>query len=225
MSNQSISPSSQQTSVSQTQNTGTIVEQKSKSLIEELLFEYGELRKEILQNDILTSEILQRTIIATGAVAGFAFSQNFDLRLKAILFIFTAIVCLIGISQNIDRLRSTNVIASYIKTYIEPQIHVSWETKLAKFRNKAQKNYGLEFISSQQAAYALLVFGNCAFSFYIVKGLDFSNMTFSAFDFFMYAALLGIIIRLIYLLIQHKKANFEQRDHFDTIWQDVTNEN
>ena len=63
---------------------------------EELLFEYAELRKEILQNDNLSLQILNLVVLITSGIVGVSFSQTFDDNIKSTLFLFAALICLIG---------------------------------------------------------------------------------------------------------------------------------
>src|SRR5207249_3739353 len=97
---------------------------------EGLRFAYDQLRKEILQNDIITIQILGFILIFTGALIGFAASAVMKdaFFMKAILFLFAEGIAFIGMLQAIDRGRSTILVGSYLRIFHEPYMeYMQWE--------------------------------------------------------------------------------------------------
>lgn len=133
---------------------------------EELLFEYDQLRKEILHNDTLTIQILGGIVLLAGALMSVAFSEAVtDLWVKGFLFFLVQLIACIGVWQTIDRGRSTYVIASYLRIFVEPKVKdPQWETRLHEFRKRSAKidtsqKYG-EFINYQMLTYLFLIIIN-----------------------------------------------------------------
>jgi drug/metabolite transporter (DMT)-like permease len=110
----------------------------------ELLFQYERLREEILHNDALAFQILGATIVLVTAIFGVIFSQAvFDAKGKGFLFAVADAVAIIGMFQGVDRQRSTFLIASYLRHFIEPHMsHVRWETRLLRFRQLSSRKSG-----------------------------------------------------------------------------------
>jgi len=177
---------------------------------DQLLFEYEELRKEILQNDLLSLQIMNLVLLITGGVAGFVFSQSFENSLKAALFFFAALLGLVGMAQNIDRLRSTNVIGMYLKIFLEPRLRIKWETRLTNFRSLMTSSYGLELISSQRVVYTFLVLGDCAFGIYYATGGQLNQLVFSTMNLIWVGIFAIIVISLLYQWLQYGFANSSQ---------------
>jgi hypothetical protein len=130
---------------------------------DERMFEYDQLRKEILHNDTLTMQILGGVVVVASALMSVAFGINVqNLLIKGLLFFFAEIIAIIGLGQTIDRERSTFIIASYLRTFIEPNTTgIKWESRLREFRTRshaksALPSYG-EFINYQRFTYLFLI--------------------------------------------------------------------
>jgi hypothetical protein len=106
---------------------------------EELRFAYDQLRKEILHNDVITIQILGFFIVFTGVVIGFSSSASLEhaFFMKAALFFSAECITFIGLLQGIDRGRSTCIMGSYLRVFVEPYMrHMRWEIRLQEFRRR-----------------------------------------------------------------------------------------
>lgn len=194
--------------------------------LKELLLEHDQLRKEILHNEVLNTQILTATLIVVSALMGFAFSETIpDLTVKGILFFIAEIVALIGILQSTDRGRITFMIASYLRTFTEPQLRqLKWETRLMDFRQHSpRQGYG-EFIANNLWIYMLIAIANFGLGgWHILQGFQGS------------IGLYGIIVFLVlWLLItiwlvwtgwsRYNQYVFKHRETFDPIWAKIRDE-
>jgi hypothetical protein len=197
--------------------------QEQKSTPEELKFEYDQLRKEIMQNDLLTVQVMAGIIILTGALMGFASNQTVDPLLKAFLFFFLEITALIGLMQNTDRMRSTYAIGSYLKIFIEAKTeNVKWETRIAKFRSKRPKHGRIQFFIHQRLMYTIIIFTN-----YIFGGYFFLKSNTFLFVTSFRILLLGLFITVLLLFIQSRNHALLGREHtklYDDIWREIRDE-
>lgn len=74
----------------------------------ELRFEYGQLRKEILQNDSLTLQILGATAVITGAIMTIAFSEAVESSaMKGFLFFVVEVIAIFAAVQTASRSHCT----------------------------------------------------------------------------------------------------------------------
>src|SRR6266545_3033213 len=98
----------------------------------ELLFEYDQLRKEILENFSLGVQILGGTVTFAAVIMTLGFSgavQNYSA--KAALFFVGESIAFIGMLQTLSLARSTFRIASYLRVFTEKGLDcVRWETRL-----------------------------------------------------------------------------------------------
>lgn len=102
---------------------------------DDLLFEYQQLREEILQNNILVHQTLVGVLLIVGAIMGFATEVTEVSFAKALLFLIAACISSIGLVQTAHIRMSTHVIGAYLRIFIEPNVSVKWETNLHKLRN------------------------------------------------------------------------------------------
>lgn len=103
--------------------------------IDELRLEYDRLRQEILHNENLVNQILGGVVLLVTVLISVAFSESVPTPLlKAFLFFLAQIIASIGLWQTLERERSIFVIASYLRTFVEPKVPgLKWETRLEKF--------------------------------------------------------------------------------------------
>lgn len=122
--------------------------------LQELLFEYEQLRKEILQNETIALQIMGAMAVLVTAILGAVFSQaNQDTIGEGFLVYVATIVTLIGISQIIDRWRSIFRTASYLRTFDESRLKlVRWETRLLRLRVLSPHDEGYGLTSGYQLA-------------------------------------------------------------------------
>jgi hypothetical protein len=78
-------------------------------------------------------------IVFTGAVIGFSASAALkdDFGIKAALFLALECITLIGLLQGVDKGRSTCIVGSYLRVFVEPYMHhMKWEIRLQEFRKE-----------------------------------------------------------------------------------------
>lgn len=194
---------------------------KPDSLIDQLIFEYDQLRKETLQTDVITLQILAGVLVITTALMSLAFSDKISPNeLKSTLFFMTEIVGFIGLLQNTDRVKSTIIIASYIKNFIEPIINVKWETRLHRFRSLRPKDMSMNMMTQQRLVYMVIIFANFALWSYHLW-LAYANI------FTLVAISVGFIISLSLFILEWRKynyTNFEGVQEYDRVWQSIRDE-
>lgn len=136
------------------------MENISENKLKQLQFEYDQLRKEILHNDILSLQLLGGIILFTGSIAGISFAGSKTMEVRGILFFIAQSVSIIGLFLSIDREYSTFSIASYLRIFIEENIdYIKWETRLSKFREKLP-DQGYKRFSNLQLIYILIIMAN-----------------------------------------------------------------
>jgi len=115
---------------------------------EPILEEYKALRMEIINHQSSRIKILQFTIAALGAIIGVlgfflrfnaSNNQSIDLGLISnfilIFSIFAMIIVLSSLILTMKKTQQINIIGSYIKKYIEPELNLNWEKRWDKYRN------------------------------------------------------------------------------------------
>lgn len=141
-----------------TTNNHTEIESKR----EELLFEYEELRKEILSNFTLGIQILGGTVTFVAVIMTLGFSEAIKSYLaKAALFFVAEAIAFIGLNQIMSLAHSTYQIASYLRVFTEAQLrYVKWETRLNKFRGSLKHIPYEEHTGSVRYTYAFIIIVN-----------------------------------------------------------------
>src|SRR5215210_2216272 len=104
---------------------------EDESKTRELLFEYEQLRKEILGNFTLGLQILAGTVTFVAVVMTLGFSEALKSFLaKAALFFVGEAIAFIGLMQTMSLAHSTFQIASYLRVFTEAELrYVKWETR------------------------------------------------------------------------------------------------
>lgn len=128
----------------------------------ELMFEYDQLRKEILQNDALAIQISGGVFLVVSALMGFALTrEGVDNLVKGSLFLVAVLAAIYGLFQTTWRVRNTRLIASYLRVHIEPQTsHLRWETRLFHYIRDPQKGRGMHLLTNQGYIYTPLIILN-----------------------------------------------------------------
>lgn len=133
---------------------------------EELLFEYGELRKEILQNDTLILQIMSVILSLVGLLMGFAITQTQDTIIQSIIFLVCCLLSCFGVYHSTDRMKNTQRISAYLRAFIEPKLSgIKWEQRLAvyrSFRNPSRLNplEYFKFMTDQRFIYVTIILIN-----------------------------------------------------------------
>ena len=131
---------------------------QSPQLHEELLFEYDQLRKEILQNDTLTMQIFGATVLLAGTIITITSSLQINLTLSGALIFVVWLVTVIALHQAVDRGRSSFVIASYLRLFVEEKLDgIKWETRLALFRGISRQHGYNSILTGQLWTYNLIL--------------------------------------------------------------------
>lgn len=138
------------------------VDTKAEKKTEELLFEYEELRKEILNNFTLGIQILGGTVTFVAVIMSLGFSEAIKSYLaKAALFFVGEAIAFIGLNQSMNLAHSTFQIASYLRVFTEAELeHVKWETRLHRFRDNLGNVPYEEHTSSVRHTYGFIIIVN-----------------------------------------------------------------
>lgn len=150
----------------------------------ELLFEYDQLRKEILNNFTLGIQILGGTVTFVAGIMTLAFSQAASNLLgKASLFFVAETIAFIGLNQTMNLANSTFQIASYLRVFTEASLkHLKWETRLHRFRDNLGDVPYEEHTTSVRYTYAFIIIVNFVLaSIFVLRGtgLDITSHTFT----------------------------------------------
>lgn len=95
---------------------------KNVSSLEELMFEYEQLRREILQQDAQSIQVLVGVILLVSGLTTIAFGVAVSsLLVKGILFLLVQVIVSTGLWQTVQRAYTSLTIASYLRTFIEPK--------------------------------------------------------------------------------------------------------
>jgi hypothetical protein len=130
----------------------------SNELREDLRFEYDQLRKEILQNDTHALQIFGGTVLLAGTIITIASSLDITLTLRGIFIFLVWLITAISLHQAIDRGRSSFVIASYLRLFVEDKLEgVKWETRLAHFRSISRRHGYNSILTGQLWTYNLIL--------------------------------------------------------------------
>jgi hypothetical protein len=121
----------------------TNTDNKNSPPLEELMFEYDQLRREILQQDIQSIQVVGGVILLVSALMTVAFGTAVSsLLLKGLLFLLSQVIVCIGLWQIVQRAYTSLTIASYLRTFIEPKTAgLKWERRLKNFRERAQLTF------------------------------------------------------------------------------------
>jgi hypothetical protein len=104
---------------------------------DDVLLEYGELRKELLQNDQMMLSMLGFMLAFSGASLTFAFGQWLpNPALAAAALFVTEGVAIVVALETLDRARNTFMKASYLRVFVErPAVTgLRWESRLQQVR-------------------------------------------------------------------------------------------
>jgi hypothetical protein len=128
----------------------------------QLLFEYEQLRKEILGNFTLGLQLLGGTVTFVAVIMTLAYSEAVESYLaKGALFFVGEGIAFVGLMQTMSLAHSTFQIASYLRTFTEPELkYVRWETRLEKFREELGKLPYEELTGSVRYTYAFIILVN-----------------------------------------------------------------
>lgn len=138
------------------------IDAEAEKKTEELLFEYEELRKEILSNFTLGIQILGGTVTFVAVIMTLGFSEAIKSYLaRAALFFVGEAIAFIGLNQTMSLAHSTFQIASYLRVFTEPELkYVRWETRLHEFRHNLKNIPYEEHTGSVRYTYAFIIIVN-----------------------------------------------------------------
>src|SRR5216683_3117183 len=107
---------------------------------QEVLLEYGELRKELLQNDQMTLNMLGFALVFASTALTIAFAQWRQNQLLAAAALLSAEGITIAVAlQTLERARNTFTKAAYLRVFIETTSFpgLRWESRLHRLRSEA----------------------------------------------------------------------------------------
>lgn len=135
---------------------------------EQLMFLYDKLREEIMQNVSLSFQILASTVLFVGTIMTIALSASEQEPLiKALIFALAEITVLAGWAQRVDRIRQSESVAAYMRTFLEPELPgVQWETNLPEFRRHFARDRRDRGYGNTQFTFWLLFYASMGFSIY-----------------------------------------------------------
>ena len=196
--------------------------------LDELRFEYEQLRHEILHNDILNMQILAATLLLVSTLMSIAFSEAIKVfTVKGGLFLLVEAIAFIGLSQSINRESGTFTTATYLRIFIENRIeNLKWETRLAKFRRLSKFQNLLGALDYQRRTYTFIALINFALGFAYIW-LDYQDISspYQSVD----GVLLIISILSIVLFLETIRRRYSQvarmsGANVDAIWRKIRDE-
>lgn len=192
----------------------------------ELSLEYSQLRQEILHNGNFNAQTLSTTLTIVGVLMGFAFSQQIpEPLIKGLIFFLAEIITAFVILQTLDRERSTFLIASYLHVFTEKKFqYLKWETRLARFREKAQKDGFGDFIGNQLLIYVLIISINFFLgTYYVIQ----STQQQSYFILIVIVLIVAFSISLSFIIEgwkRYKRYVINYKKTFENKWDEVREE-
>jgi len=198
--------------------------------LEELMFEYDQLRREILQNDTQSIQILAGVVLLVSALTTIAFGGGVpSLLVKGILFLLAQVIACIGLWQTVQRTHTGFMIASYLRTFVEPKTAgLKWESRLKNFRRHIPTtSFSLrfgEFFIYQLLTYLFLIIVNFLLSAgYVIYELRLSPVLYLAIAIMVCVRALTVwFLWTSWRIIRGYRAN--SGETFDSIWQEVKDE-
>lgn len=187
---------------------------------EELRFEYDQLRHEILLNDQLILQILGTTVAFVAAIAAVTWSGPTTSNLvRALLFLLAEAISILGFAQSINRAETTLRIASYLRTFVEPQLnHLRWETRLDEFWKPPDKRYPFLFVDQLVPHVIMIIATSASTCIYLYLGRDdvpaYPNLPITA----SAGLLIGTGLYLWYALDRYKKTIKDPDTAFGARW-------
>jgi hypothetical protein len=133
--------------------------QSDEDRVKQLLFEYDQLRKEILVNHTLELQILGGTVTFVAVIMTLGFSVAVKNYLaKAALFFVGETIAFIGLMQTLGLAHSTFQIASYLRIFTEAELSSpKWETRLHEFRRNLGRLPYEELTGSLRYTYVFII--------------------------------------------------------------------
>jgi len=202
---------------------------KNVSSLEELMFEYDQLRREILQQDAQSIQVLVGVILLVSGLTTIAFGVAVSsLLVKGILFLLVQVIVCIGLWQTVQRAYISLTIASYLRTFVEPNTaELKWESRLKKYRRHSTATFPHlrfgEFLN-YLLIYIFLILANFLFS----TGYIFYQMRLSPFLNLVVALILAVGVLTIWFLWISlrilKRYSANSGEIFDNFWKEVNDE-
>jgi len=202
---------------------------KNSPPLDELMFEYDHLRREILQQDIQSIQVVGGVILLVSALMTIAFGVAVSsLLVKGLLFLLAQVIVCIGLWQTIQRAYTSLTIASYLRTFVEPKTAgLRWESRLKIFRRRAQITFHhlhLGEFFNYQLIYLFLIIVNFLLSAgYVIYELRLSP--FLTLAIVLIVCVGALTIWFLWTSLRILKSYTENSGGtFDTIWKEVKGE-
>jgi hypothetical protein len=202
--------------------------------------EYEMLRREILQNHVMSLQIIAGTVTLSALALGFAFGEHVDQLAQFIFAAAAGWIVFIGTTVAIEKENASLTIAAYMRQFIE-RYHpnsVLWETRLAEFRKvHAQKahsgwmqKYHSFFVDLCELGYTRL---QSLLNYLLLALLSFLAALYKLFQFwgpawppeifdwavhsFVMLLLILPLVLTVYLILSREKWQKEQ-ENVDKLW-------
>jgi hypothetical protein len=193
---------------------------------DDLKFEYEQLRKEILLHNTLTMQWFGAVLVLVGTILSITLSNIVPLPLmKAGLLFFAWLVAILGMANSMDRGRSTHLIASYLRTFIEPQATIKWETRLHQLRQTQPRHGYTSFVILQLRTYILICISTLAIAgYYVLDSTNFAQLWSVAVLIPLFLLATWFVATLAVLRIAwHSHSSYENASEigYDPLWQRV----
>jgi hypothetical protein len=197
--------------------------------LEELLFEYDQLRREILQQDIQSIQVVAGVLVLVSALMTVAFRVAVsNLLVKGLLFLLAQVIVCIGLWQTVQRAYISLRIASYLRTFIEPKTAgLKWENRLRNFRGRAQLTFRHlrpgEFFTYLLIYLCLIIVNFLLSAGYVIYQLRLSP--FLTLAIVLIGCLGALTIWFLWTSLRIlKRYTANSGEIFDTIWKEVKEE-
>jgi hypothetical protein len=188
--------------------------------LKELISEHEALRREILHNETVVMQTVTSTIAIVSAIMGFAFSNIVeDLRAKSFLFFAAESIVIIAMTQSLDKVRLTYLIASYLRVFTEAKLHhLKWETRLSEFRKFQPKKGYSGLIDNQLWVYSFIALINFACgAFNVIKHYKSEPIPI----FLLACGLILTIYLIVNARINCNKYVYRHVETFESVWTGV----
>lgn len=196
---------------------------------EELMFEYDQLRREILQQDSQSIQVLVGVILLVSGLTTIAFGVAVSsLLVKGMLFLLVQVIVCIGLWQTVQRAYISLTIASYLRTFVEPKTAgLRWEGRLKKYRRHTTATFHHlrfgEFLN-YLLIYITLIIVNFLFSAgYIMYEMRLSPFLNFAIVLIGFVGVMTLWFLWVSLRIL-KRYSANSGEVFDTLWKEVKDE-
>ena len=187
----------------------------------ELTAEYAALRDETLQNGRAATTTLGFVVAAGGvamsAAANLQGQSPSELAPRLALLLFVQVFALVGTLTEILLLRATMRIASYLRTFVEPQAQMKWETRLENFRKKERPRPYAAQLRAHLVIYFVLAAGSLGLGAYYTWQAPISNAPRVLLS--LLSAIIPLVLLVVVLRVDNDNKRFSAK--LEELWRSV----